>query len=195
MHTGAIIEVHGAWLAKNWSRGPKVPRSTAFSGATLYGKQSLYMYWPLAFKNQKMNAPFWICFWVRIRVLGTGTGYGPYPVRSVLSTRVLNLLLRTSNYTWYLPLFKRKLFISRCCPILVSIYDDRYKFTRVPSFKRSTLNSFVPGCIDCSLDCEYTEDTRGRLRRPGCWCSLVDASGRGCFLSTHSLDCSRCNRV
>ena len=37
MHTEAIVEVHGAWLTKNWSRGPKVPRSTCtvFSGTTL----------------------------------------------------------------------------------------------------------------------------------------------------------------
>ena len=35
VHKGAMVEVHGDWLTKNWSRGPKVPRSTAFSRATL----------------------------------------------------------------------------------------------------------------------------------------------------------------
>jgi hypothetical protein len=52
------LVLHGA-AAGTFTRGPKVPRSTctAFSGTTLYGKQSLYMYWPPAFKNRKINAP------------------------------------------------------------------------------------------------------------------------------------------
>jgi hypothetical protein len=37
MHTEAIVEVHEAWLTKNWSVSPKAPRSTctAFSGTAL----------------------------------------------------------------------------------------------------------------------------------------------------------------